>query len=212
MAINYTNLNFGNQGLKNLITASFTASWVTASSFGGAPGIILSGSTAGNNYQNYSYLTANGYYQIFPSRSSYNFDSLLPIVAGDIITFDSGAFGTLSGSITRKIIDIQSGKFLYEANNVFLVLDSAITGAYNSSSWVINRRVESENYMMLEMPYDAFGINISSSIKEKITGFILPQSYHPDLAIKLDEIAGKSGLGPATIPPTGSSNLGGFMR
>jgi hypothetical protein len=212
MAINYTNLNFGNQGLKNLITASFTSSWVTASGFGGAPGIILSGSTSGNNYQNYSYLTADGYYQIFPSRSSYNFDSLLPIVAGDIITFDSGAFGTLGGSITRKIIDIKSDKSLYENNNIFLVLDSAITGAYNSSSWVINRRVESENYMMLEMPYDAFGINISSSIKEKITGFILPQSYHPDLAIKLDEIAGKSGLGPATIPPTGSSNLGGFMR
>ena len=122
MAINYTNLNFGNQGLKNLITASFTSSWVTASGFGGAPGIILSGSTSGNNYQNYSYLTADGYYQIFPSRSSYNFDSLLPIVAGDIITFDSGAFGTLGGSITRKIIDIQSDKFLYEADNIFLVL------------------------------------------------------------------------------------------
>lgn len=205
MAISYTNLNFGNQGLKNLITASFTSSWITSSNGLGNPGLIL----ANNN--NYSFLTADGYYQIFPSRSLYNFDSLLPIVKGDIITFDSGNFGAMGGSITKKITAVASNNpATGVSNNIFLRLDTELTGSYNTGSWVINRRIETENYIILEIPYDSFGINISSSLKQKITGFILPRSYNPDLISKLDEIASKSGLESSNGNALGLGNLGGF--
>jgi len=204
MPINYSNLDFGSQGLRNLTTVGFTASFITASNGFGDPGLKLEYNT------NYSYLKANGYYQIFPSRSANNFDSLLPLKEGDIITFDSGTFGTLEGSITKKITSVFSSSPPFGIlNNIFLGLDSELTGSYNSASWVINRRVETENYIMLELPYSSFGISLTGSSDEnKITGFLLPENYNPDLIYRLDEIAGKAGLGPMTTS-TGSNSIGG---
>jgi len=212
MAIKYTNLDFGDAGLRNLITASFDASIVTESahSTNKRVGVRRQGISA-NTGSIYLY-NGTGFYQSNPSLSLNISDRLLPIQAGDIITWDIGEFGTLGGSITRKIESVLSassgGNFDYTIFKLDEALDTPY--AYNSASWVINRRIEDENYIVFELPYEYFNISTTSSTKQIINGFLVPENYNPDLIYRLDEIAGKAGLGPMTVTSTGSSNPGGF--
>jgi len=189
MPIKYTNLDFGSQGLKNLLTTSFNPSLQTSSNSSSYPGALEFNLASGDAVK---YLKYEGYYQIFPSKSSDNiYDSLLPLRRGDIVTFDSGAFGSLSGSISREIVFVSTKL----APDTILFIDEPITSSFNTASWTINRKVDDENYMILELPYEFFGdINFSGSNKQKINGFLVPQNYNPDLLYKLNTLASKLGL------------------
>jgi hypothetical protein len=197
MAIKYTNLDFGNQGLKNLITVSFTASIITSSNHVNnrfvEVNITQGGTNPGSNYLVGSQYgqPGDGYHQISPSMSSNTSNRLLPILPGDIITWDIGEFGTLSGSITREIETVTTGS---TDKQTLFKLDTAITSSFNSASWVINRRIEDENYIILELPYEYFDVSITGSTKQILNGFIIPEDYNPKLLSNLNNLITKLNL------------------
>jgi hypothetical protein len=191
MAIKYTNLDFGNQGLKNLTTASFKASIITASTHlsDRYVSVIRTGdpTNPGSEYL----VQGDGYYQISPSMSSNTSNRLLPIIPGDIITWDVGEFGTLGGSITREIETVTTAS---SGGYAYFQLDEAITSSFNSASWVINRRINDENYIILELPYEYFDVSITGSTKQILNGFIIPEDYNPKLLSNLNNLITKLNL------------------
>jgi hypothetical protein len=189
MAIKYTNLDFGNQGLKNLTTISFTASIITSSGHSGTRYVSVIGTGAATNPGSEYLVQGDGYYQVSPSMSSNTSNRLLPIIPGDIITWDVGEFGTLGGSITREIEIVFTG-----SDSAVFRLDRAITSSFNSASWIINRRIDDENYIILELPYEYFDVSITGSTKQILNGFIIPEDYNPKLLSNLNNLITKLNL------------------